>query len=108
MRFLSSSFTCFSLAKSRFRILLRNTRNLPFFLACPLGQQCLVAAVVHPLWVCKLSWKVALDTCPDAHGCISPPAACPGPSRNPSMSFRPHLGQLPALGHRNCPVVEER
>src|SRR6516165_640584 len=35
MRFLSSSFTCFNLARRRFRILLRNTRNLPFFLACP-------------------------------------------------------------------------
>src|SRR5215468_5437760 len=35
MRILSSSFTCFSLARSRFRILLRSTRNLPFFRACP-------------------------------------------------------------------------
>jgi hypothetical protein len=54
MRILSSSFTCFNLARSRFRILLRSTRNLPFFQACP------------QMWVkpsLRLALPVLLPTC---------------------------------------------
>jgi hypothetical protein len=48
-----------------------------------------VAAVVRPLWVRRLSWRVALDTFPDAHDGVNLPIACPGRSRILSTSLHP-------------------